>query len=335
MSIGPENNKKIFKTIQELPGGDKIDLIIGGPPCQAYSIAGRSRDTNGMVGDSRNFLYEEYAKFLRKFRHRYFVFENVVGLLSAKNKDGSSYFSKMIKLFKSAGYVTEFKVLNARDFGVLQNRRRVILIGRKGSVKGFYPDFEYWRPKVTVNEILYDLPPIKAGQGSVSGTAYYSYSGSYLFESKIRDDSDFTTFHLARPHTKQDKEIYRIAVNKWNKEHLRLQYNDLPEHLKTHANRKAHLDRFKVVAADIEYSQTVVAHISKDGHYYIHPDKDQNRSLTPREAARLQSFPDNYFFEGISPVPSRTAAFKQIGNAVPPLMAFGIAQSLKRLFNDE
>lgn len=334
LEIGEKNNKTIFETIDELRNGEKIDLIIGGPPCQAYSVAGRSRDINGMKGDSRNFLYVEYAKFLERFNPKYFVFENVTGLLSAKNEDGSFYLPAMISLFESVGYVTELQILNAKDFGVLQNRRRVILIGRRGKKHGFYPEFETWHPEVKVDEIFKDLPKLQAGEGSINFCSYKKYSGKYLFDSKIRNDIDFTTHHIARPHTNQDKEIYRIVVDTWNTFKKRYSYNDLPDSLKTHQNRKGNLDRFKVVASDLNSSHTVVAHISRDGHYYIHPDISQNRSITPREAARLQSFPDNYFFEGISSLPSRTAAFKQIGNAVPPLMAFSIAKGLKRLFNN-
>ena len=101
--------------------------------------------------------------------------------------------------------------------------------------------------------------------------------------------------------------------------------------MKTHKNRHSFIDRFKVVAQDLDYSQTVVAHIAKDGHYYIHPDIEQNRSITVREAARLQSFPDDYYFEGVKEKGSRTSAYKQIGNAVPPLMAQCIAREIIKI----
>ncbi len=131
--------------------------------------------------------------------------------------------------------------------------------------------------------------------------------------------------HLARKHIDRDLEIYRFAVNKWNKEKKRIRYIELPEKLKTHKNQHSFKDRYKVVAGDLPYSHTVVAHISKDGHYYIHPDINQTRSLTVREAARIQSFPDNYKFEG-----PRTYQFIQIGNAVPPLMSEKISFEIKK-----
>ena len=145
----------------------------------------------------------------------------------------------------------------------------------------------------------------------------------YLKETGIRTEDDILTWHIARNHIDRDRNIYRMAINAWNNNHGRLRYSDLPDCLSTHKNKSGFLDRFKVVAADLPTSHTMLAHISKDGHYFIHPDIEQARSISVREAARIQSFPDSYFFEG-----SRTAAFTQIGNAVPPLMAKGIAEAL-------
>ena len=115
----------------------------------------------------------------------------------------------------------------------------------------------------------------------------------------------------------------------------RLNYTTLPKRLKTHNNQHSFFDRFKVIDADASYSQTVVAHIAKDGHYYIHPDIKQNRSITVREAARLQSFPDDFYFEGVKEGKNRTAAFKQIGNAVPPLLANQIAKTIQKIFRSD
>lgn len=125
--ISEESLPAIFKDIDSLLGGEKLDLIVGGPPCQAYSIAGRSRSECKMVGDKRNYLYRLYAEFLKKYQPKYFVFENVLGLLSARDEDGSLHFDNMRALFKKCGYATDFRILNASDYGVLQNRKRIIL----------------------------------------------------------------------------------------------------------------------------------------------------------------------------------------------------------------
>ena len=119
--ISDDTIPDIFEKVDHLLDGEELDLIIGGPPCQAYSLAGRSRSETKMVGDKRNYLYRHYAEFLRKYRPKYFVFENVLGLLSARDKDGTSHFENMQKLFKEYGYSTEFQPLNASDYGVLQN----------------------------------------------------------------------------------------------------------------------------------------------------------------------------------------------------------------------
>ena len=265
---------------------------------------------------------------------KFFVFENVIGLLSAKENDGSLHFDNMRDLFRECGYSTEYKVLKATDYGVLQNRKRIILIGMRGAKKkDFYPDIPIVDTTgITVSEIFKDLPKLNAGEGTVRPLKTRKYTGQYLYDMRIKD-IDKVTFHVARPHTTQDLKIYRLAVNAWNKEHKRIEYPDLPKELQTHKNITAFLDRFKVVAGDLPYSQTVVAHISRDGHYYIHPSIDQNRSLTPREAARLQTFPDSYYFESKKETPGRTAAFKQIGNAVPVALAYAIAKAMKSKFH--
>ncbi len=330
-AIGPENNEDIYKSVDSLLNGRKLDLIIGGPPCQAYSIVGRSRDKNRMKGDPRNYLYIHYAEFLKRYKPEYFVFENVTGLQTAKNKDGEAYFDKMKHLFKDFGYETEFRILNASDYGVLQNRKRIILIGKLDGKPGFYPEPDKWNPGVVVGDLFNDLPELRSGNGTDGPCKIRKVKNKYLIESGIKSDELPVTWHSARPHTEQDKEIYRIAVSKWINEKKRLDYNDLPDRLKTHKNRHSFTDRFKVVADDLPYSHTVVAHIAKDGHYYIHPDINQNRSLTPREAARLQTFPDDYYFEGVSEKQGRTAAFKQIGNAVPVLLGRKIAEKLDNI----
>ena len=335
--ISNDTLPQIFDDIDNLLNGEKLDLIIGGPPCQAYSLAGRSRSETKMVGDKRNYLYKHYAEFLRKYRPKYFVFENVLGLLSAKDEDGTLHFDNMQKLFHQFGYSTEYRALNASDYGVLQNRKRIILIGKLGKdEKCFYPEIQRVSATHKVGELFCDLPSINAGGGQITPVATNHYTGKYLYNSGIKsDDLEPVTFHQARPNTEQDLEIYKIVVDTWNKQGTRIDYTDLPERLRTHKNTSSFLDRFKVVAGNLSCAQTVVAHISRDGHYYIHPDIRQNRSLTPREAARIQTFPDNYYFESVTGKPSRTLAYKQIGNAVPVRLAYHIAHALADRFEEE
>lgn len=304
---------------------NNVDIIVGGPPCQAYSLVGRAVKSDCMINDPRNYLYKIYIKVLKKYQPKMFVFENVPGLLTA-NK--GKYFMEMRDAFLSAGYEIEHHVLNSKDFGVLQNRLRVILIGWKKKSGKFYPQFTKQDTNYTVADILYDLPSLQPGEKCNN---YKSKSFSkYLSETGIRKTDDILTWHCARPNIERDRKIYREVINAWNKEKKRIKYTELPEELCTHKNKTAFLDRFKVVAADLPASHTMMAHISKDGHYFIHPDINQARSISVREAARIQSFPDDFFFEG-----SRTAAYTQIGNAVPPLMAKGIAIELKKQLEED
>lgn len=332
--ISDDTIQDIFGKIDELANQQSIDLILGGPPCQAYSLAGRARDPNGMKGDKRNYLFHYYARFLEKYKPKYFVFENVLGLLSAKDDNGEKYFDIMQAEFEKIGYKVKCDILSASDFGVLQNRNRVILVGKLTSEDFKYPRPKEYHPRTNVDAVFSDLPAIHAGCGDVHHCILNANHDSWLDNVGIRAASYPVTFHRARPNSQQDLEIYRRVVQTWNNENRRLNYNELPEYLKTHANRKTFLDRFKVVAANESASQTIVAHICKDGHYYIHPDINQNRSITPREAARLQTFPDNYYFESESGKPSCTDAYKQIGNAVPVLLAQKIAAKLKEVWDE-
>lgn len=332
LPIGAETNDRIFKLV-EINNNQNIDIIIGGPPCQAYSLVGRARSKDGMMSDPRNYLYIEYGKYLKRYKPKVFVFENVLGLKSANS---GLHLENMKDLFNSIGYSIKLFTLDAKNFGVLQNRKRIIIIGWLKNINYSIPDLESisCSNNYCVSNIFSDLPAISAGSGTDKHTCQYITDeiNEYLLLSNIRQQNDILTQHIARPHNVQDLEIYRIAVTCWNNSKSRLNYNELPNELKTHNNKSSFTDRFKVVASDIAASQTIVAHISKDGHYYIHPDINQNRSITVREAARLQSFPDNYYFEGVKEKSSRTAAFKQIGNAVPPLMSYQIAKQIAKLF---
>lgn len=335
--ISAKTLKSIFENIDNLKGNEPIDLIVGGPPCQAYSLMGRSRDPDRMLHDKRNYLFSFYVKFLEKYQPRYFVFENVLGLLSAKDENGYRYLDMMTAAFDKAGYKIDLQILNARDYGVLQNRKRIIIVGRRTDADFNFQWPEHVHTDAHVGAVFSDLPIIHAGEGDVYNCQLGNNPDPWLIESGIRSNVPGmpVTYYCSRTHKEQDLEIYRIAVNKWNTQHERLKYADLPDRLKSHKNQKTFQDRFKVVAMDEQASQTVVAHIAKDGHYYIHPELEQNRSLTPREVARLQTFPDDYYFESVSGKPSRTDAFRQIGNAVPVRLAYEIAHQLMEVWEDE
>lgn len=162
--ISDRTYKKIFNKIDEIMETDEInqvDLLIGGPPCQAYSLVGRASDPNGMEDDPRNDLYIQYARFLNKYKPKMFVFENVPGLFSAKQ----GIIWKIIQQrLKTVGYSIEYKVVNAKDFGVLQNRKRIIIIGWRKDLELCYPEFEMNRVNAVVNNLLEDLPPLEPGQ---------------------------------------------------------------------------------------------------------------------------------------------------------------------------
>lgn len=327
IEISDESIEEIFETIDgSLKNQVKsaVDVLIGGPPCQAYSLVGRARDPYNKEHDPRNYLYQQYVKFLKKYKPKLFVFENVPGILTAGK---GKLFEDVQRIMDQAGYNIEARILDASMFGVLQKRRRVILIGWVKGTDLFYPEFEKYNHKYLVGDILNDMPPLQPGE--TKDFVYTDSPSDYLRKHGIRTDEDILVQHISRPHNNRDREIYRLAIEKWDKEKKRLKYTDIPEKNRTHKNITAFLDRFKVVAKDLGYSHTMVAHIAKDGHYYIHPDINQLRSLSVREAARIQSFPDNFFFEG-----PRTAVFTQIGNAVPPLMAESIAKKIRQMLEN-
>ncbi|PKL82030.1 MAG: DNA (cytosine-5-)-methyltransferase [Ignavibacteriae bacterium HGW-Ignavibacteriae-3] len=322
--ISDENFKEIIKRINESKqnkGKNDIDLIIGGPPCQAYSISGRRTNKSNKKDDKRIYYYKLYSKFLKTIRPKMFVFENVPGLISFEN---GYIFDDLRQTLSAAGYELDYKILNASSFGVLQDRKRIIIIGWKKEFGLAYPSLETTSLDAKINDLLKDLPII--GPDSVNPPIKYSVKATdYLKASEIRNGYKKVSQHITRPHNKLDLEIYKRAIELWNKSKIRIKYSDLPRSLRTHKYVDGFLDRFKVVAGNEPYCHTLVAHIAKDGHHYIHPDIDQCRSISVREAARIQSFPDNFIFEG-----PRTSAFTQIGNAVPPLMANIIAKGIKK-----
>lgn len=336
-AIGISTIDEIFKSIDKLKGNEEIDVVIGGPPCQAYSIAGRSRIGEEIKTDERNYLFTFYVEFLKKYKPRYFVFENVTGLHSARDKHGERFFTHVLAALNSAGYQVYPHLFRTEMYGIPQKRRRVILIGCRDDFKldGDISVPESGECPLTINNLFEDLLPISAGEGQIRGDGRKSKSKlhEWLLENLIADELYPVTYHQSRPTNDHDKEIYRRAVEMWENGKQRFNYAvDQPKEKQTHKNTKSFLDRFKVVGGEEHSSHTVVAHITKDGHYYIHPDIHQNRSITPREAARLQTFPDNYFFESATNKDGRGSAYKQIGNAVPVMLARLIADALKKKF---
>jgi len=318
--IGEKTIESIFEKVDALIGGKQVDIIIGGPPCQAYSIVGRARVGKTIENDPRNDLYKFFIMFLERYKPKMFIFENVPGMLSAKS---GTVWGDFRRALVKAEYKAEYNVMDTSKYGVLQIRKRWIIVGRRflfGNPHVFYPYLEEEENKYQVlNDLFSDLPERKNGEGQLCVPVAYTKPLSemaYLEKSGIRNNAfQFTTQHIARPQNANDRFIYKLAIDKWVNEGIRLSYLDIPTENQTQKNKDSFLNRFRVVAP-FGKSHTVVAHIAMDGHYYIYPKINPTienvRSITVREAARIQSFPDDYYFEG-----SRTAAFRQIGNAVP------------------
>lgn len=329
MEISDETLISIFEFIDNRLGTEKLDGIIGGPPCQAYSTIGRASNKAKKSSDKRIYLYKHYLDFLNKYSPKFFVFENVKGLLSFKDLSDELLLPKIILEFDQCGYKVEYKVVDASEYGVAQKRERLILVGHRKDLL-FNDSFfkflhEYVEVPPTIKELFGDLPSIKAGNGS---QAYRCDCSNSFVRKYIRNKNDVLTQHVARPNNENDLKIYKLTIKAKNKG-KNLRYTDIPKELQTHSNVSSFLDRYKALDYD-SISHTVVAHISKDGHYYIHPDIKQNRSITVREAARIQGFPDDFYFEH-----SRTAAFKQIGNAVPPILSKKIAMAIINYLDNE
>lgn len=322
--------------LEKIVGDKEVDIIIGGPPCQAYSSLGRAKDEYGMTKDPRNFLFEHYVEVLNHFKPKFFVFENVVGMLTAKIDDFRIIDDIVKKLGKYYNLRDDLNncVLNSVNYGVPQIRKRVILIGvRKdldlrvddvyNSIVKTHNEFSGENndliDPVTVRDAISDLPKLLPGEGSDKLSFKFKRKNDFL--KRITDEKlKYLRHHIARKHNEMDIARYKnMAQNKWT-------FKELLEHMPelNHVKPRVFSNSYTVQFWD-KPSRTIIAHLYKDGNQFIHPDATQQRTLTPREAARLQSFPDDFVFEG-----SRTEIFKQIGNAVPPLMAEAIAEGIKK-----
>ena len=322
--ISQENIHSIFSFFDDL--GENVDGIIGGPPCQAYSTIGRARNASKKSSDERIYLYKFYIHFLNKYQPQFFIFENVKGLLSFRDADDEFLLPRMKKEFEEAGYSLGYEVLNTKNYGVPQSRERLIIFGvmnrKKELIQEFFKNLKkYEENEVDVKTAFQGLPSLKAGEVNNS---YTNLSNDYVEQNFLQDSKMPLTQNIARPNNSNDLAIYKIVAEA-KKNGKNIKYSELDSKLKTHKHTDKFLDRFKALSWNSP-SHTVVAHISKDGHHYIHPDTKQNRSITVREAARLQGFPDNYYF-----LDSRTSAFTQIGNAVPPIFSKKMADAILTL----
>ncbi|MGJ0310674.1 DNA cytosine methyltransferase [Aliarcobacter cryaerophilus] len=321
-------DENIIDIIEDGVKNNSVDVIIGGPPCQSFSSQGKARDPNGMKCDPRNYLYESYIKILNHFKPKFFVFENVTGILSTKI-NGKQIIDTIFKDMKKNYKIVEDKnilLLNAADFGIPQERKRVIIIGvRKDlniDVATIYKDLAEIAKNeetVTVHDAIGDLPKLYPGEGSEIIEHKPKIVNKYL--SKIRSNQlDTLHHHIARNHNELDKKRYKLmSKHKWTLGEL---YEKEPSLV--HPKKRLFNNSYVVQHFD-KPSKTIIAHLYKDGNQFIHPDHTQERTLTPREAARLQSFPDDFIFPC-----SKTQQYKQIGNAVPPLLAKHIASVLKK-----
>lgn len=314
----------ISKGLKGLVGKKKVDLIIGGPPCQAYSIAGRAQSPTGMKDDYRNFLFESFVKIVNSFNPDAFVFENVPGLLSACPGD-TPVKNRIYDAFKAIGYEIRTpeklkeSIYCAEDFDVPQKRNRIIIIGTRiggdFQLEDFYTSLTNHKskgPKKTVKDAIGEMPKlfpmdsvIKVGRNNVSH--------------KLSDNSPVKDLHTPRYHGERDQKLFKEwldnNMNKCSQKEKMDFYTKITGHTSNHI-------KYRSLEWD-KPSPTIVAHLHKDGYMFIHPDISQLRTITIREAALLQSFPMDYHF-----VASNPYCYKMIGNAVPVLFAKGIAGAM-------
>ena len=308
-----------------------LDLIIGGPPCQAYSIAGRIRDANGMKNDYRNYLFESYLKVVSYFRPKAFVFENVPGILSAK-PDGTPIVDLIHQQFEEAGYaiISDLKkaVIDFTEYGVPQKRNRVIILGLSKEV---YPNAAEIIEAFYQNVLpSYKENKIKTLRDAIGGLPGLYPTGEITICNGVRTAhsvaKEAVPNHISRYHNDRDINIFKLLASDIETGQYKYVSIEARKELYTQLTGKtSNIHKYNVLKWD-EPSTTIPAHLCKDGLRHIHPDSKQARTITVREAARIQTFPDDYIFIG-----SLTDQYKMIGNAVPPEFARRLALAIHRL----
>ena len=273
--------KKLKETdIKKILENKKVDVIVGGPPCQGFSMAGNVG--RKFIDDERNNLYKEFIRIVKNIKPKSFVMENVARLFTHKKGQTKN---DIIKDFENIGYKVECKILNSADYGVAQLRRRTIFIGTKNTLKKevIFPK-KTTEKYLTIKEVIDDLPKLKSGETCL-----------------------FIKNHSAMKHSNQMLEKMKYVKDGQGRE-------DIPKNIRPTSGDIRKYIRYNSKKPSI----TITGDMRKVFHYY------QNRALTVRELARIQSFPDNFIFKG-----SVISQQQQIGNSVPPLMAYSIAQTVK------
>jgi DNA (cytosine-5)-methyltransferase 1 len=316
----------VIANLNSLLRFSNVDIVIGGPPCQGFSMANRQR----LIDDPRNKLYKSYVKVLTIVKPKFFVMENVKGMLSAS--------SQVIEDFQRIGYSVSCRILNAKNFGVPQNRERLIFIGNRLGVDNDNIFDEIMEQSHSINsyvlaDALYGLRPLEASRKrnsteidtEVSGRKidYYNHCDSdYLDLINMGQKCKLAFNHKARYNNDRDIEIYG-RLNPGDKSDDPKIKDIMPY------TRRNNIFKDKYYKLDPDkVCKTITAHMKFDCNMYIHPN--QARGLTPREAARVQSYPDGYFFRG-----AYTKTYMQIGNSVPPLLSRVIAKVIKKYLKSE
>lgn len=296
MIINDITQLPIKETFSKYKGN--VDLIVGGPPCQGFSQKGQRKSIN----DSRNFLFRYYFEVVSLVKPKYFVMENVPNLLTTEG----GYFKQEIKtLFESIGYKITADVLNASDFGVPQNRRRAVIIGRLGDYALSMPQAK--KEKVSIWDAISDLAYLESGEGSEIQD--YKYPPQSEYQKDLRKNSSVLYNHVATKHSPLAIERLKLIPPNSGREVLPSE----------HLTKSIYSGTWsRMIKDDVSVTITTRFDTPSSGRF-THPFL--NRAITVREAARIQSFPDDFVFYG-----NKTSQMKQVGNAVPPLLAKAIAQ---------
>jgi DNA (cytosine-5)-methyltransferase 1 len=336
-----------FKTADQIIAvcSTKPDVIIGGPPCQGFSYAGPAKDPK----DPRNSLFKNFAQWVEVFQPKVFVMENVRGLLTGRNEEGEKVIDIVISSFQSIGYTIKIWELNAANYGVPQNRERIFIVGNKFGEQMTEPPITHYLPHekkilngnakklkqaINVQKAIGDLPKLSAGKGSEE--TVFTTKPQNEYQKEIRGDNVLLYNHVSMFHTKRIVERYEKIING-------LTLEELPEELKVRKrNGNGKISESEYNSNYRHLKPDMIAYTIPASFYsnFVHPK--QPRNITSREAARLQSFPDNYIFKGKrTQISSKLlkqlgkedenhlSQYNQIGNAVPPLLAKAIA---KRIF---